>query len=43
MLEYLPTYSPDFNQIEHKWAQAKKERVVAIQRFCSQSIWCNQN
>ncbi|MGG2141413.1 hypothetical protein [Symbiopectobacterium sp. RP] len=29
--------------IEHKWAQAKKERVVAIQRFCSQSIWCNQN
>ncbi|MGG2140427.1 hypothetical protein [Symbiopectobacterium sp. RP] len=27
----------------YKWAQAKKERVVAIQIFCSQSIWCNQN
>ncbi|MGG2143372.1 transposase [Symbiopectobacterium sp. RP] len=24
MVEYLPTYSPDFNPIEHKWAQAKK-------------------
>ncbi len=22
-LEYLPPYSPDLNQIEHKWAQAK--------------------
>ena len=22
-LEYLPTYSPDLNPIEHKWAQAK--------------------
>ncbi|MGG2140698.1 transposase [Symbiopectobacterium sp. RP] len=43
MVEYLPTYLPDLNPIEHKWAQAKKERVVAIQRFCSQSIWCNQN
>ncbi|MGG2141579.1 transposase [Symbiopectobacterium sp. RP] len=26
MVEYLPTYSPDLNPIEHKWAQAKKER-----------------
>ncbi|MGG2142487.1 IS630 family transposase [Symbiopectobacterium sp. RP] len=44
MVEYLPTYSPDLNPIERKWAQAKSkkqknERVVAIQRFCSQSIW----
>ena len=22
-LEYLPPYSPDFNDIEHKWAQAR--------------------
>nr|WP_276529418.1 transposase [Arsenophonus endosymbiont of Bemisia tabaci] len=22
MVEYLPTYSPDLNPIEHKWAQA---------------------
>lgn len=25
-LEYLPSYSPDFNPIEHKWAQAKAIR-----------------
>jgi hypothetical protein len=25
-LEYLPTYSPDMNPIEHKWAQAKALR-----------------
>ena len=23
ILQYLPPYSPDFNPIEHKWAQAK--------------------
>ncbi|MGG2143059.1 transposase [Symbiopectobacterium sp. RP] len=26
MVEYLPTYSPDFNPIEHKWAQAKSKK-----------------
>jgi transposase len=25
-LEYLPSYSPDFNDIEPKWAQAKALR-----------------
>ena len=25
-LEYLPPYSPDLNEIEHKWAQAKAVR-----------------
>ncbi|SDY38635.1 transposase, partial [Nitrosomonas sp. Nm33] len=25
-LEYLPSYSPDFNDIEPKWAQAKTVR-----------------
>ncbi|WP_440867469.1 transposase [Symbiopectobacterium purcellii] len=26
MVEYLPTYSPDLNPIEHKWAQAKSKK-----------------
>ena len=26
ILEYLPSYSPDLNPIEHKWAQAKAIR-----------------
>ncbi|WP_181995304.1 transposase, partial [Arsenophonus endosymbiont of Bemisia tabaci] len=47
MVEYLPTYSPDLNAIEHKWAQAKckkeRSRSDATQIFCSHSIWCNQN
>ncbi|CAA2930828.1 hypothetical protein ARSQ2_01965 [Arsenophonus endosymbiont of Bemisia tabaci Q2] len=29
MVEYLPTYSPDLNPIEHKWTQAKcKKRAL---------------
>ncbi|CAA2930183.1 hypothetical protein ARSQ2_01305 [Arsenophonus endosymbiont of Bemisia tabaci Q2] len=29
MVEYLPTYLPDLNPIEHKWAQAKcKKRAL---------------
>jgi transposase len=30
-LLFLPPYSPDFNPIEHKWAQAKaKRRKLAV-------------
>lgn len=32
ILEYLPTYSPDLNPIEHKWAQAK---AIRKQKKCS--------
>lgn len=32
LLEYLPAYSPDFNPIEHKWAQAK---AIRKQKICS--------
>ncbi|BAP57311.1 transposase [Thioploca ingrica] len=32
VLEYLPTYSPDLNPIEHKWAQAK---AIRRQKRCS--------
>ena len=31
-LEYLPSYSPDLNPIEHKWAQAK---AIRKQSHCS--------
>jgi len=26
LLDYLPSYSPDLNPIEHKWSQAKAHR-----------------
>ena len=32
LLEYLPTYSPDLNPIEHKWAMAK---AIRRQKNCS--------
>jgi len=40
-LEYLPSYSPDLNKIEQKWAQAK-----AVRRKTGQSVeavFQNQN
>jgi transposase len=36
VLEYLPAYSPDFNPIEPKWAQAKairKQKTVQLRNF----------
>jgi transposase len=32
ILEYLPAYSPDFNPLEHQWAQAK---AIRQQKNCS--------
>ncbi|CAA2931050.1 transposase [Arsenophonus endosymbiont of Bemisia tabaci] len=32
MVEYLPTYSPDLNPIEHKWEQAKCKKKSARMR-----------
>lgn len=32
VLDYLPAYSPDFNPIEHQWAQAK---TIRKQQDCS--------
>ncbi|WP_181995383.1 transposase [Arsenophonus endosymbiont of Bemisia tabaci] len=29
MVEYLPTYLPDLNPIEHKWEQAKCKKKSA--------------
>ncbi len=44
-LEYLPAYSPDLNDIEHKWAEAKAYRrktgVTAAEIF-AEKVW-NQN
>ena len=42
ILLYLPPYSPDFNPIEHKWAQAKtirrKKRCSIEQLFQENKI-----
>jgi transposase len=34
-LLFLPTYSPDFNPIEHLWANSKRALPVIISRFDS--------
>ena len=42
VLEYLPTYSPDLNPIEHKWAQAKairrKQKCSVYDLFSTDSL-----
>ncbi|WP_407078936.1 transposase [Candidatus Regiella insecticola] len=41
-MEYLPTYSPDMNPIEHKWAQAKalrRRRQCDIDTLCSELLF----
>ena len=44
-LEFLPPYSPDFNPIEHKWAQAKavrkKERSNVTDLFLKSDYYAN--
>ncbi len=45
VLEYLPAYSPDFNDIEHKWAEAKAYRRKTgktVDEVFSNQNW-NQN
>ncbi len=41
-LEYLPSYSPDFNDIEPKWAQSKvirkKEECSIVQLFTAYAL-----
>jgi transposase len=44
-LEYLPSYSPDLNPIEHTWAQAKATRRrtgQTVDQIFEQTSW-NQN
>lgn len=41
ILEFLPTYSPDFNPIEHTWAQLKSIRRnirCSIEKLFSESV-----
>ena len=44
-LEFLPAYSPELNDIEHKWAQAKSYRQktgLSVDEIFSSKNW-NQN
>ena len=44
-LEYLPAYSPELNDIEHKWAQAKSHRrktAKTVDEIFANTKW-NQN
>ncbi|CAA2929678.1 transposase [Arsenophonus endosymbiont of Bemisia tabaci] len=47
MVEYLPTYSPDLNLIEHKGEQVKCKKKSARIRHryfvCTEYGVCNQN
>ena len=45
ILEYLPPYSPELNDIEHKWAQAKSYRrktALSVETIIANQNW-NQN
>jgi transposase len=45
-LEYLPSYSPDLNPIEHKWAQAKSLRRKSsrsVENIFSETDWQNHS
>ncbi|WP_218152160.1 transposase [Nitrosomonas communis] len=42
-LEYLPSYSPDFNDIEPKWAQAKtirKKEGCSVKQLFTAYVLC---